>query len=213
MSTVGEEPVRFAAGEVVLEGRLAHTTAAQHAVVVCHPHPQYGGTMDNNVVEAVVRRLQGDAVTTLRFNFRGVGESEGSYGNLIGECFDARAAVHFLRERTGLASVTLAGYSFGAVAALQAGFDDAGVERLIAIAPPLAMFDIGFLRGCAKPKLFLVGECDTYCPIDVFDRSVAAQTQPASSVRLAGADHFFLGHEQELAEHVSSFVLKKRTED
>jgi alpha/beta superfamily hydrolase len=201
-----EEKVRFPNGEILLEGRLARPAEAQRAVVVCHPHPQYGGTMENNVVEAVTRRLLRDGFATLRFNFRGVGGSEGSYGNLLGECDDARAAVRFIRERTGFETVILAGYSFGAVVALQAGYDDSSVERLIAIAPPLSMFDLGFLRGCEKPKLLLVGEHDQYCPLDVFDRGVALLAAPTSCVRLPGADHFFLGDEEELAAHVARFA-------
>jgi hypothetical protein len=206
MAATNEENVRFPVADFLLEGRLAHPAGAPRAVVVCHPHPQYGGTMDNNVVEAVSNRLQGDRFATLRFNFRGVGGSEGSYGNLVGECDDARAAVRFIRERTGFDAVTLAGYSFGAIVALQAGYDDVSVERLIAIAPPLAMFGVGFLRACDKPKLLLVGERDPYCSLDVFDRAVATLAEPTTSVRLAGADHFFFGREDELAGHVARFV-------
>jgi alpha/beta superfamily hydrolase len=125
---------------------------------------------------------------------------------LVGECDDARAAAQFVCERTGLATVTLAGYSFGAVVALRAGYDDALVEQLIAIAPPLSMFDVDFLRECTKPKLMLVGEQDQYCPLGVFDRSVATLAEPASCVRLAGADHFLMGQEEELAAHVARFV-------
>lgn len=207
MTAAREEGIKFRAGDLLLEGRLAQPAEAQQGVVVCHPHPQYGGSMDNNVVDAVTRHLQRNGIATFRFNFRGVGESEGGFGNLVGECDDARAAVQLLRERTGFANITLAGYSFGAIVALQAGHDHPNVERLIAIAPPFSMFDADFLRECQKPKLMVVGEHDSFCPPDLFERCVSTFPEPTEHAQLANADHFFVGQEAELAGIVTRFVL------
>src|SRR5262245_47291491 len=125
MST--EERVIIRTHDLRLEGMLAVSSGAIAAVVICHPHPQYGGDMDNSIVRLVADHLQQAGVATLRFNFRGVGDSEGRYGAGVGEADDARAAVALLRERARVSQVTLAGYSFGAMVALRAGHDAADV--------------------------------------------------------------------------------------
>ncbi len=107
-----EEHIFFYSGGLKLEGLLdAH--AGQKAVVVTHPHPLYGGSMHSNVVEAVLRAYAGKGYTTLRFNFRGAGASEGVHEKGIGEQEDVGAALAFLREK-GKSAIDLAGYSFGA---------------------------------------------------------------------------------------------------
>lgn len=166
--------------------------------------------MENSVVQSVVRRLQREGAATLRFNFRGAGRSEGRYDEGSGETADAKAACRYLIERSGATRLTLAGYSFGAVVALRAGHDDASVERLVAIAPPLGMFSVDFLDGCTKEKLFLIGDRDQYCSLEVFERTVAGLSPPLATERLAGADHFFSGFEEKLAEHAARFVLGDR---
>jgi alpha/beta superfamily hydrolase len=199
-----EEPVSFVSQGLHLEGRLAAPNAATRAAVLCHPHPQYGGSMDNNVIDGLVSALGERGVATLRFNFRGVGDSEGEYSNGIGEGADARAAVEFLRQRTGQDRVALAGYSFGAMVALQAGRNDLNVDRLIAVAPPLSFLDLSFLDGCRTPILLLAGDRDAYCPIETFRRT--AESLPAAWKCIGGADHFFAGHEDEVGKLVADFV-------
>jgi alpha/beta superfamily hydrolase len=201
-----EEPVTFIAEGLRLEGRLAAPEKATLAAVLCHPHPQYGGSMDNNVIDALAAALERRGVATLRFNFRGVGRSEGRYANGVGETADARAAVAFLRERTAAAAVALAGYSFGAMVALQAGHADPGVEGLAGIAPPLSFFDLGFAASCRKPKLLLAGDRDSYCSADALRRAAESLPQPIAWTIVAGADHFFVGHEKKVAETVADFV-------
>jgi alpha/beta superfamily hydrolase len=98
MQYVDAEPVRFPSGALWLEGRLSIPAGATRAAVVCHPHPQYGGDMDNSVVVATAAALGRRGIATLRFNFRGVGQSEGSYGEGVAELGDARAAVERLRS-------------------------------------------------------------------------------------------------------------------
>jgi uncharacterized protein len=209
----GERPVVFVAGGLRLEGKLTLCSGLRHAAVLCHPHPQFGGSMDNNVVLAAAEGLHSVAVATLRFNFRGVGASEGRYGDAIGEVEDACAAVGFVRAQTGLERIAVIGYSFGAAVGLRAGCDAPDVDRLVAIAPPVSMFDISFLRGCAKPLLFIVGTGDPFCAEEDLERSARELTPRAEIVRLSGADHFFFGHEERLSECCARFFRQPSSLD
>jgi uncharacterized protein len=203
-----EEAIRFRAGELRLEGRLSLPEGASAAAVVCHPHPEYGGTMDNPVVVAATEAMREHGIATLRFNFRGVGASEGSYSGTFAEADDARAAVACLRERLPAARMALGGYSFGAVVALLAGHDQPDVERLFAIALPASMFDVEFLLGSGKPKLFLLGDRDQYCSLAALEKLVKRLSGENSLVRLAGADHFLGGLERQVGEEVARFVTR-----
>jgi len=162
--------------------------------------------MGNNVVVAVVTALSRVRAATLRFNFRGVGASEGHYDQMAGEVEDAGAAVDFLREQAGFERIALIGYSFGAAVGLQAGHDHPGVDSLVAIAPPLAMLEPGFLAGCAKPLLFITGTVDPFCPQDLVEREAGRLALEARIIRLEGADHFFFGYEERLGEHCARFL-------
>jgi hypothetical protein len=201
-----DQAIRFQADGLSLEGVIAVPEGAARGAVICHPHPQYGGTMENVVVRAIATALNDAGVAILRFNFRGVGASEGRYAGGEGEAHDARAAVAFLLERLGALDIALVGYSFGAVVALAAGHDEAaGVSRLVAVAPPIAMCDLSFLVTCRKPKLFVVGDRDPYCPLPALEQHVATFPEPKALVHLAGADHFFGGQERAVAEAVARF--------
>lgn len=201
-----EEAVTFRAGRFRLEGRLALPEGATRAAVVCHPHPQYGGDMDNSVVLATVAALAERGVATLRFNFRGVGDSEGSYSGNLSEVEDARAAVAYVRERLSAAAIALGGYSFGAMVALLAGHDHAEVERLFAIALPATMFDATPILASTKPKFFLLGDRDQYCPYAALEELAGRLAGDNSLRRLAGADHFLSGFETAIAQEVGRFV-------
>lgn len=205
MAIGAEQSVTFAAKQLCLEGRLRLPERPTAGIVVCHPHPQYGGTMDFPVVTAVADGMAKIGWATLRFNFRGVGSSEGSSSGGLEEVDDASGAVDFLRRESGLERVVLAGYSFGAVVALRAGVANDGVDRLVAVATPVAMFDIGFLRGSAKPKLFVQGDADPFGPIGEMEQAVAA-LETARLVRLDGADHFLQGFEAEVTRSVRAFL-------
>ena len=162
--------------------------------------------MDNSVVTAATRALAEQGFATLRFNFRGVGASEGSYDGGRGEIDDARAAVAWLRERTAPAAICLGGYSFGSIVALLAGHDRAEVERLFAIALPVSMFDAAPIVASHKAKLFVAGDRDPYCPWAALETLVQRLAGENSLVRLVGADHFLFGHEAKVAEAVTRFA-------
>ena len=198
--------VTFRSGALDLEGELVLLPGSRRTAVVCHPHPQYGGDMDNSVVCAVAGALQDAGYATLRFNFRGVGGSTGVYGGGVGEIEDARSAVRYLRERGGTAGITLAGYSFGALVGLQAGMSMEEVDWLIAVAPPLAFGEIGFWGQCTKEKLFIVGDRDQFCSLAKLREALARIAGPKTLRIVAGADHFFAGHERGVADAVGAFL-------
>ena len=136
-----EEHITFPVGEgdnaITLEGLLSTSDPAPAlGAVLCHPHPLYGGEMHNNVVSALAHAFQKENIATLRFNFRGVGRSEGSHDEGEAEREDVKAAVTALLDRQPVSTVVVAGYSFGSMVGLQAGAQDDRVHRLIGVAFP-----------------------------------------------------------------------------
>ena len=202
---MSESKVVFPSGELKLEGLIALPERdAAGAAVVCHPHPMYGGSMHNNVVEAILDALWRRGFATLRFNFRGVEGSEGEYDGGEGEVDDARAAARFLAEKAGAKSVTLAGYSFGASMALRAGLVDPTVSNVIAVALPVGVMNIEAGESASKPVLLVSGDHDSYSPLEPL-RSFAAQLGSGARLEIVpGADHFFGGYEPRLSEIVAA---------
>jgi alpha/beta superfamily hydrolase len=198
------EPLSFLSGTLRLEARLDTPPAPARAAVICHPHPLYGGSMDNNVVEALAAACRAANCLTLRFNFRGVGSSEGGYGELVGECDDARAAIAFVSARSGGLPVLLAGYSFGALVALTVGVDSPTVQRLIAVAPPLAMAPNAPTTG-AKETLLIAGDRDNYCPPAALAQAGERLGRRGALRVIAGGDHFLAGREDEIECAVAEF--------
>jgi alpha/beta superfamily hydrolase len=190
-----------------LEGLLwLPPSPAKCAVVICHPHPQRGGDMHNNVVHALAGALQRSGHATLRFNFRGVGDSGGRFDGGTGEADDVRSAIAELCRQADVATVAVAGYSFGAMVGLRAGADDPSVARLIGIAPPIAMRDFSFLRGVAKPKLLVSGERDDFCPQPALEALFGSLAEPKQLRTVRHADHFFNGLEVEIGEAAVDFL-------
>ena len=207
-----EEPATFKSGELTLEGMIAHPAASGpcRAAVVCHPHPLYGGSMHNNVVDAAIEAFNVAGFATLRFNFRGVGRSEGEFDDGRGEADDAVAAVRFLTAQTGVLAdrAVLAGYSFGAMAAARAASGAANVGAIIAIAPPIAAIDASILEAPTRPIVLLAGDHDSYCPVTQLG-ALAAKLGALARLRiLAGADHFFGGREREIVAALSEELVK-----
>lgn len=202
-----EERVSIAAGAVTLDGRLARPAHATTGAVVCHPHPLYGGSMENDLVIALSEALGAAGFATLRFDFRGVGASGGRHDNGRGEVDDVRAAAATLRERLGVPRVILVGYSFGSLMALHAGCAEPdGVSRIVAIGPPVRMMRLDFLAGCQVPLAFVTGDRDQFCPLATLEAE-RARSAPASTLGVVpGADHFFGGHLDELAKRVVELV-------
>jgi alpha/beta superfamily hydrolase len=205
-----EEHVWFGGGEVVLEGRLYLPSVPGGPVagaVVCHPHPLYGGTMDNAVVRAVSKALAARSFAVLRFNFRGVGGSGGEHGGGVAETADVAAALGRLASRPEVdpARLGVAGYSFGAAVGLRAACADSRVGAVALVAPPLAAFPMAEAAACPIPKLAVVGTRDAFCPMPLLEPWFAAAGEPKRRVELSGADHFFSGREEETGEAVAAF--------
>lgn len=169
--------------------------------VVCHPHSQFGGTMENKVVHTLARTLQEIGLSTVRFNFRSVGGSGGVFAHGIGETDDALAVIDWGAARWPGARLWLAGFSFGSYVALRASLQRA-TERLITVAPPVQRFDFTTLAVPRCPWLVVQGDADEL----VDHRKVlewTATLQPPPTVRiLAGVEHYFHGRLHELKEVV-----------
>jgi alpha/beta superfamily hydrolase len=204
--------VSFPSGELVLEGILAIPQGAGPfpAVIVCHPHPLYGGSMDNNVVYSLSETLLQASLASFKFNFRGVGGSQGEFGQGIGEQEDVEAAISFISTVKEVDSkrIGLAGYSAGAGFAFPVGFKDDRIKTLVAISPPLAMFDFDFLKGCPKPKLLISGSRDNFTPANQFLEFCQNLPEPKEYESIEGADHFYWGYESRLAAKVTAFFTK-----
>lgn len=198
-----EQQVTFRSHDLTLEGLYAPQPAgvAPKGAVVCHPHPQYGGSMYNNVVDAALAAMWELGWATLRFNFRGVGASEGEHTGGPGEAADAAAAVKFLTEQPGVQpdGAILAGYSFGAMAAMAAAPQISNLAALTLIALPIQMVDTAVLEQFSRPIILAAGDHDSYCPerqLEALHRRLGGRSQLKI---IEGADHFFGGFEEELA--------------
>jgi uncharacterized protein len=180
------------------------------AVVVCHPHPLYGGDMENQVVHSVCEALVKESITALRFNFQGVGHSEGTLGVGPERQSDVKAAISFITTvpEVNPARVGLAGYSAGAAWGLAAADQDTRIKACAAISPPLSLFDFDFLRRSRKPKLLITGSRDEHIPVPFFQDFGRSLSEPAEYVVVEGADHFWQGYEDTAAERVALFFSR-----
>src|SRR5215510_5381374 len=208
---IPEQPTRLAVAiDLSLEALLALPDTPSAGVVICHPHPLYGGDMDNPVVVRVQEVCAGLGLATLRFNFRGVGGSGGAHAGGVGEQDDARAALEFLSRATG-APTAIAGYSFGSRIAALVACGDPRIEGLALIAPPLGMYDFACVEGVRAQTLVVAGTNDSYCPAPDFAR-LGARLPSATKVSIEGADHFFFGKLFPLGEAVAQWAQGLRRE-
>jgi uncharacterized protein len=201
-----ETQVSFRSGDLTLEGLLANPGGGAPAAVVCHPHPMYGGSMHNNVVEAILAAMWQAGYATLRFHFRGVGASEGEHDGGPGEVDDALAATSFLMAQPGVRKegVAMTGYSFGAMVALSAGYERAEIARIVAVALPLAMADARIPDGASKPVLLVSGDRDSYSPVAGLQELASRIGGTVRLEIIPGADHFFGGREAELSRAIAA---------
>lgn len=199
-----EDSVVIASGQLKLEGLIARPSSDREAraAVVCHPHPLYGGSMHNNVVDAVLEAFWKLGFATLRFNFRGVGSSEGEHSGGAGEMEDAGAAMEFLMARPGIAreDAVMAGYSFGAAMAIRAGVKIKQVATIAAIALPVAMGDFSSAANSGKKIILVSGDRDAYCPERAISQLATSLGAPLRVIK--GADHFFGGDEETLTSEL-----------
>jgi alpha/beta superfamily hydrolase len=188
-----------------LEARLGPIASPKGGFVVCHPHPLYGGDMDNPVVIRAAEVAQAAGYATLRFNFRGAGGSEGVHDKGRGEQEDVRAAMAVLATHLPAGSrVGVMGYSFGAAMAARATRPSAPEAPLGLIAPPLGMYELDFLQASPGRLLLVAGSADSYCPVEALHR-LAALTSSEERI-IEGADHFFFGKLYPLGEAIGAWL-------
>ena len=204
-----EEKVFIPSDGIQLEGLLSIQEARSFrgGVICCHPHPQYGGDMTHPVMTTVLEAAFQEGFSTLRFNFRGVGESEGSYGEGIGERQDVKAAANYFDSRLKGKPplLVLVGYSFGAWTGFPVAVEDERFEGMVAIAPPLEIYDFGYLKGCKKKKFFIAGDRDSFCPLSLLEGWYQQIEEPKSLAVIPGADHFFFSHTRFLHQPLREF--------
>lgn len=175
--------------------------------VVCHAHPLHGGMMHFKVVFRAAKALQHHDVAVLRFNFRGVGRSEGEHDHGRGEQDDVRAALDEMTRRLPGLPLVLGGFSFGASMALRVGVTHERVHALLALGFPLTLApDAPHLDACVKPRLFVQGGEDAFGSGDEIRRMVEPLPEPKRLVVLEGADHFFAGRLEELEETIEAWA-------
>jgi alpha/beta superfamily hydrolase len=188
-----------------IEAVVEEPDGASAFAVVCHPHPLFGGTLDNKVVHSLARTFQEQGAATIRFNFRGVGASGGVHADGIGESEDAKAVIQWGRGRWPQARLWLAGFSFGGAVAIRV----AGAERsdlLVTVAPGVQRVpvDTSALPQC--PWLIVQGDADDVVAA-ADTRAWAARHAPAASIAIVpGAGHFFHGRLHDLKDVVARFV-------
>ena len=165
------------------------------AVVLCHPHPLYGGTLHNKVVYHAMKVFTELGLPVLRFNFRGAGRSEGVHDNGVGEQEDTRAALDWLAQAYEGLPLIAAGFSFGAHMALRAGCSHPRVQALVSLGTPIQAADrtytYDFLRACTKPTLFLSGTADEFGPVQALQNALPASSSNRTLAWVDGAEHFF----------------------
>ncbi|MBV9257006.1 MAG: alpha/beta hydrolase [Ktedonobacteraceae bacterium] len=178
----------------------------RYTSIVCHPHPLYGGTMHNKVVFKVAQTLQAQNIPALRFNFRGVGRSTGTYDEGRSEMDDVRYALEFLSRRYPGIPVIIAGFSFGSYVGLRVAANDDRAQGMIGLGVPARWFGENTLQGCHKPKLIIHGTEDDTAPYDQTVQWFEQVPAPKSMVAIEGADHFFQGRLEEVQTIVSRFL-------
>jgi alpha/beta superfamily hydrolase len=185
---------------------------SQMVAVVCHPHPVYGGTMHNKTVFRLAQALNQVGMPALRFNFRGVGESTGSYDEGRGEQDDVRAALDYAQAQFPDAPLCVAGFSFGSWVGLPVGCADERVKQLVGAGLPTRLLSVQTLAQCAKPKLIVQGELDQYGPQGELRPWFESLPAPKHLEVVPGSDHFFTNHLDALAEAVRRYFTRQAEE-
>jgi alpha/beta superfamily hydrolase len=199
-----EKPVSFRSGNVTLEGAFAERSLRQ-GVIVTHPHPLYGGDMGNPVVESIVDTYGRKGYSTLRFNFRGVGRSEGIYGEGIDEQQDILSAIDYCLQR-GIQELHLAGYSFGSWVVAHTEQLPEQVNAIVLVSPPLALMPFKTELHLKSLRLVITGEEDEIAPPKLIEAALPNWNQKSSYKVVDNADHFFFGFFPALEAELQTFL-------
>jgi alpha/beta superfamily hydrolase len=195
-----------------LEGRYHHAKQPNAPIaLLLHPHPQHGGTMNNKVVYTLYHGFVRRGFSALRFNFRGVGRSQGSYDRGEGELSDAASALDWMQALNANAGACwIGGFSFGAWIGMQLLMRRPEIDGFISVAPPANMLDFGFLAPCPASGLMIHGSADALVPLEA-PRKLAQKLSQQRDIKvelkvIEGADHYFQGKMDELAQAVDAYL-------
>ena len=198
------EQIIFSSGASTIEG-LLEKNSKTNGVVITHPHPLYGGNMHNNVVISITNTYQKMGYTTLRFNFRGVGNSQGSYEDGVGEQEDVRAAISYLADLS-THQIDLAGYSFGAWVNALAATNNLNIKNMVMVSPPVAFIDFGSVSNLSRLKLIITGARDDIAPAEMINQVYPGWNAAAQFEVINGADHFYAGYLDKLEAVLTAYL-------
>lgn len=206
-----QSAIAFKSGKLTLEGVLTipdELPQPYPALIACHPHPLLGGNMDNPVVTAVCRAAAAMGLAALRFNYRGVEDSEGEFTNGKREAEDIQSALNLMRQWPGIdrKRLALVGYSFGAVLILRELKRCKAAKSLALIAPPASAITASPIKRDKRPKLFIAGQNDRVAPPVAIQRALDDMRQPVQFREIPDADHSLRGHETHAAELAADFL-------
>lgn len=206
---VGKELLFIRNDELELEAEYFESKSNKQnlTVLICHPHPQYGGNMYNNVVSGVFNKLMKIDISCLRFNFRGVGRSTGNHSNGTGELTDVQKSIDFLINEKNCEKIIICGYSYGAAIGCSAINYSEKIIGYVSISFPWDFMGSKYkeLSQSNKPKLFFQGNQDTVAIYERFEENYNYYLDPKESKIIEGADHFYIGYEEQIADEVLKF--------
>jgi hypothetical protein len=224
-----EEHVNFNSDGMKLEGILSYDENVVNPplMLLCSPHPHLGGDMANNVITTLGNVLAEKGFATLRFNYRGVGNSESRLDN-IAEVYkyweeilnndnytdalvNATSAIKYLESTVGTNRLFITGYSFGAIVAMRLSVNNAKIGAFAAISTPFGRFDTSFLSACIKPKLFICADNDFAASIEEVEKGMLNVSEPKILDVIASCDHFYIDREPDIANKVYEFFNHNKT--
>lgn len=204
-----EERVYFFSDGLQIEA-MVNKNDSNRGAVLAHPHPLYGGNMFDFVVESVANAFWANGYTTLKFNFRGVGKSQGRFDNGMGEQADLTGAVDFL-SGMGIEKIDLAGYSFGTWVISKIDHNAVGIKNVVFVSPPVGLMDFGEDVFTNALKLVVTGNLDEFAPPNLIRQYLDQCQSKAGLEVIEGSDHFYGGYHYQLEtivkEHIKSGIF------
>ena len=198
--SAGEHIVQGAAGDLQLQVDTPAQPETQSPVVlICHPHPLYGGSLQNKVVHILAKGFNDNGLTTVRFNFRGVGKSQGEFDHGKGEADDVQIITEYIRQQSVGDGIWLAGFSFGGYVAARA-YQKVKAERLLLVAPSVTLYDMNDINNIQIPWSVIQGSDDEVIEPEAVKAWLAIQQQAPTLHWLEGAGHFFHGRLNDLRD-------------
>ena len=188
-----------------------HFAARELLAIICHPHPLHGGTMDNKVVTTLMRTYRDLGIHVIRFNFRGIGKSEGEFDNAVGEVDDLRAMISWSQQQLPHLPLVLAGFSFGSSIAAQASYDVVGLQHLTLVAPPVERYPYDRAGVFPSPLCVIQGDKDERVFAEGVYHWVDKLQSPAELIRYPEASHFFHGYLTNLKSDLTESLLRQIT--